>query len=255
MLNTGDRNTRTSPQLYARTAGFLYLIVIVLGGFAYGYVPGRLVSTDVAATGNAILAHESLWRAGVVAALIVVVCGIPQLLCEYLLLRPVQPSLALLGVFFNLLSLVIESLSNLGHLAALFILEGEDSLRVVATHQLQAWASLAIDLHDQAVDISFLFFGCVCVLYGYLIFKSGFLPRVLGILMMFAGVCYATNSLSTFLAVQIGPAGFPWLLLPAALCELALCLWLLIPGVNVAKWHERESHAAHGFAWTPTMSR
>ncbi len=145
----------------------------------------------------------------------------------------------LLAVFFNLISLAIESLSNVAYLGALFILKGEDSLNAVSTHQLQAWASLAIDLHDQAVNISFLFFGCVCLLYGYLIFKSGFLPRFLGILMAIAGLCYATSSLSTFLAVQIGPPGFPWLLLPAGLFELTLCLWLLIPGVNVAKWHER----------------
>jgi Domain of unknown function (DUF4386) len=232
-------NAGNSPQLYARSAGFLYLLVIILGGFAYGYVPGRLVSDNVATTGADILTHESLWRAGVVAALLVVVCAIPQLLCEYLLLRPVQRNLALLAVFFNLISLGIESLSNLGYLAALFILKGRDSLSAINPHQLQAWASLAINLHDQAVNISFLFFGCVCLLYGYLIFRSGFLPRFLGILIVVAGLCYTANSLSTFLAVHIGPPGFPWLLLPAALFELVLCLWLLIPGVNVAKWHAR----------------
>ncbi|MDE2235050.1 MAG: DUF4386 domain-containing protein [Gammaproteobacteria bacterium] len=237
-------NAKLSPQLYARTAGFLYLLVIILGGFAYGYVPGRLVSASVVTTGSAILTHETLWRIGVVAALLVVVCGIPQLLCEYLLLRPVQRNLALLAVFFNLISLTIESLSNIGFIGALFILKGRDSLSAVNPHQLQAWASLAIELHDQAVNISFLFFGCVCLLYGYLIFKSGFLPRFLGILMAVAGVCYAANSLITFMAIHLGPAGFPWLLLPAGLCELVLCLWLLIAGVNAAKWLERAGLAA-----------
>lgn len=239
-----NQKNRISPQVYARTAGFLYLLVIILGGFAYGYVPGRLVSANVVTTGSAILTHESLWRAGVVAALLVVVCAIPQLLCEYLLLRPVQRSLALLAVFFNLTSLAIESLSNVGFLGALFILKGRDSLSAINPHQLQAWASLAIGLHDQAVNISFLFFGCVCLLLGYLIFNSGFLPRFLGILIGIAGVCYIANSLSTLLAVHIGPSGFPWLLLPAALFELTLCLWLLIAGVNVAKWHERAHLAA-----------
>ena len=113
------------------------------------------------------------------------------------------------------------------------------SLNAVNPHQLQAWASLATDLHDEALNISLVFFGCVCLLYGYLIFQSRFLPRFLGILTGIAGLGYAANSLMTFMAIHPGPAGFPWLLLPAGLFELVLCLWLLIPGVKLAKWQER----------------
>src|SRR6185437_13038302 len=192
---------QVSPQLYARAIGVLYLTVIVLGFFAYGYVPGKLVSANVAVTANNILAHAFLWRAGVVAGLIVVVCAVPQLLLEYLLLRPVQRNLALLGLLFNVISLVIESLSGLGHLAALAIVAGQDSLKGVAVQQLQAWASLAIDVHDADLNVSFLFFGCVCLLYGVLM------------------------------------SGVPLLLVPAGLSELILCLWLLIVGVDVPKWH------------------
>ena len=181
-------DTQPSPQLYARTIGVLYLIVIVVGFFAYGYVPGKVVSADVAITARNILAHELLWRTGIVAGLIVVVAATPQLLFEYLLLRPVQRSVMLLAVIFNVLSLAIESVSALGHLAALAILSGQDSLTGVTTHQLQAWASLAIDLHDADLNISFLFFGCVCLSYGYLIYRSTFLPRFLGVLMTLAGL-------------------------------------------------------------------
>ncbi|HZT05125.1 MAG TPA: DUF4386 domain-containing protein [Steroidobacteraceae bacterium] len=227
-----------SPQLYARAIGVLYLIVIVLGFFAYGYVPGKLVSANVAVTANNILAHEFLWRAGVVAGLIVVVCAVPQLLLEYLLLRPVQRNLALLGLLFNVISLVIESLSGLGHLAALAIVVGRDSLKGVAVQQLQAWASLAIDVHDADLNVSFLFFGCVCLLYGVLIFRSRFLPRFLGVLMVLAGLCYAGNSILVFLDLHVVPmSGVPLLLVPAGLSELILCLWLLIVGVDVPKWH------------------
>ncbi len=229
-----------SPQMYARTAGVLYLIVIVLGAFAFGYVPARLVSDDVAVTARNILSHESLWRAGVVADLIVVACAIPQLLCEYLLLRPVQRSVALLAVFFNLISLAIEGVSSLAHLAALHILKGA-SLSSVDARQLQAWAWLAIGVHDDDVNVSFLFFGGTCLAAGYLIFRSGFLPRFLGVLMTIAGLCYATNSLLGFLAPDVLPSGFPLLLLPAGLSELALCLWLLVKGVDVAKWRATTS--------------
>lgn len=229
---------QASPQLYARTIGVLYLIVIVVGFFAYGYVPGKVVSADVAVTAQNILAHELLWRTGMVAGLIVVVCAVPQLLLEYLLLRPVQRNVALLAVLFNVISLVIESLSGLGNGAALAIAAGRDSLQGVAPHQLQAWASLAVDVHDADLNISFLFFGCVCLLSGYLIFRSSFLPRFLGVLMTLAGLCYGGNSILVFLDVHALPAsGVPLLLVPAGLSELILCLWLLIIGVDVPKWH------------------
>lgn len=231
-------DAKPSPQLYARTIGVLYLIVIVVGFFAYGYVPGKLVSADVAVTANNILSHELLWRTGIVAALIMVVCAVPQVLFEYLLLRPVQPNVALLAVLFNMLSLAIESLSGVGHIAALAMVSGQDSLNGVTVHQLQAWASLAVDLHDADLNISFLFFGCVCVLYGYLIFRSRFLPRFLGVLMALAGLCYAGNSILVFLDLHAPLAsGIPVLLVPAGLSELILCLWLLILGVDVPKWH------------------
>lgn len=231
-------DTQVSPQLYARAIGVLYLIVIVVGFFAYGYVPGKLVSVDVAVTADKILSHALLWRAGVVAGLIVVVCAVPQLLLEYLLLRPVQRNLALLAVLFNVISLVIESLSGLGHLAALAILSGQDALKGVAVHELQAWASLAIEVHDANLNVSFLFFGCACLLYGVLIFRSKFLPRFLGVLMALAGLCYASNSTLVFLDLHVIPmSAVPLLLVPAGLCELILCLWLLIVGVDVPKWH------------------
>jgi hypothetical protein len=235
-----EPDTRVSPQLYARTIGVLYLFVIVVGFFAYGYVPGKVVAGDAAVTAGNILDHELLWRAGIVASLMVVVAAVPQLLFEYLLLRPVQRNVALLAVLFNTVSLVIESLSALGHLGALAMLSGRDSLNGAMTHQLQAWASLAIDLHDADLNISFLFFGCVCLLYGYLIFRSTFLPRFLGVLMALAGLCYASNSLLVFLDLHVLPAsGVPLLLVPAGLSELILCLWLLVMGVDVRKWHLR----------------
>ncbi|HVS76679.1 MAG TPA: DUF4386 domain-containing protein [Steroidobacteraceae bacterium] len=238
-------NQRASPQLYARTIGALYLIVIIVGFFAYGYVPGKLVSADAAVTASNILAHPLLWRAGIVASLMMVACAVPQLLLEYLLMRPVQRNVALLAVLFNMLSLAIESLSSLGHIAALAMVTGRGSLSGVAPHQLQAWASLAIHVHDADLDISFLFFGCVCLLYGYLIFRSRFLPRFLGLLMALAGLCYSANSILVVLDPHVlAASGIPVLLLPAGLSELILCLWLLVMGVDAAKWHQWERGAS-----------
>jgi hypothetical protein len=225
----------SSPQVYARAAGALYLLVIVLGGFAYGYVPGKLLTEDAATTAHNILAHETLWRIGIMAALVVVVCALAQLLFEYLLLRPVEPRVMLLAVIFNLLSLVIEALASLGHLAALHVLKGH-FLAGFSLAQLQSAAVLAIGLHDATLNIAFLFFGFTCLLYGYLILRSRFLPKFLGVLMGLAGLCYIANASLDFL--NILPPGFPWLLLPAGVSELSLCLWLLVVGVNVTRWRE-----------------
>ena len=235
----------TSPQVYARVAGALYLIVIVLGGFAFGYGPGKLVASDVATTASNILTHETLWRLGIASDLIVVVCAIPQLLCEYLLLRPVQRNIALLAVFFNLLSLAVESLAGLGHLVALAALKGGDSLKSVDVHQLQAWAFMAIDVHDDTVNISFVFFGATCVTTGCLIFRSGFLPRFLGVLMALAGACYTVTSLTIFLGISLGPADFAWMLIPAGLSELTLCLWLIVKKASTPRCGRRgtQSHS------------
>jgi hypothetical protein len=227
-----------SPQLYARTGGVLYLLVILLGFFAYGYVPGKLEPVGAAVTAKNLLAHALLWRTGIVGSLLVVVCAIPLLLCEYLLLRPVQRNIALLAMLFNLVSVAVESLSSLGHIAALAVADGQDSLNGLASQRVQALASLAVHLHDADLNISFLFFGCVCLLYGYLIFRSRFLPRALGVMMTLAGLCYASNSILTFLDLRVSSAsGIPLLLMPAGLAELILCLWLLTVGVDVPKWH------------------
>jgi hypothetical protein len=230
-----SRPAQSSPQLYARAAGALYLIVILLGAFAYGYVPGKLLTEDASGTAHNILAHETLWRVGIMAALVVVVCALAQLLFEYLLLRRVEPRVMLLAVIFNLLSLVIEALASLGHLSALHVLKGH-YLAGFSVAQLQSAAVLAIDLHDTTLNISFLFFGFTCLLYGYLILRSRFLPKFLGVLMGLAGLCYIANASLDFLNVL--PPGFPWLLLPAGVAELSLCLWLLVVGVNVTRWRE-----------------
>ena len=224
-----------SPQLYARAAGALYLIVIVLGAFAYGYVPGTLLAASASASAHNILAHETLWRMGILAALVVVACALAQLLFEYLLLRRVQRQVMLLAVLFNLQSLVIEALASVGHLSALHVLKGH-FLAGYSLAQLQSAALLAIDLHDVTLNISFLFFGFTCLLYGYLILRSRFLPKFLGVLMALAGVCYISNASLDFLNVL--PPGFPWLLLPAGIAELSFCLWLLVVGVNVTRWRE-----------------
>src|SRR5262249_55442118 len=121
----------TSPQTYARIGGVFYLIISVAGGFAELFVRSKfIVPGNAAATAQNIMASESLWRTGFAATLVMLVCAVALLLILYVLLRPVNRNIALLAVFFNLVSISIEGINDLFHLAAVLILSGADYLKV-----------------------------------------------------------------------------------------------------------------------------
>jgi len=236
------RDIESHPQVYARTSGAIYLAVIVLGAFAEGFVTNQLVvSHDAAASANNILRSPELWRLGVASDLLIPVLAIPQLWIEYLLLRPVSKNLALLAAMFNLVSLAVESISKLCLLVILPTLESTEYLKAFDLPQLQALANLALLSHDVAFNIALIFFGCTCILYGYLIYQSAYLPKAIGILMAIAGLSYLTACLSALVAPAFADSITPGILLPALVGESSFCLWLLTRGVNVAKWNERIS--------------
>jgi hypothetical protein len=105
-------------------------------------------------------------------------------------------------------------------------------------------------LHSQGYNISLVFFGFYCLLIGYLIFRSTFLPRVLGVLMAVAGLCYMPYGFATFLSPEFAAGLFPWVMMPGA-GELVLALWLLVIGVNVQRWEEQARSALQLRAITP----
>jgi len=229
-----------SPQVYARIAGFLYLIVIVGGAFAELFVRQRLVvANDAAATANNILAHEQLFRLGFAAELIPLLCNVPLAVIFYELFKVVSRRVSLLVVFFSLVGTAIEGADLLNHFAPLILLKRGHDLGV-DQQLLQAQAYMALNLQSIGFAIALTFFGCFCLSLGYLIFRSGFLPRVLGVLLAIEGVCYLTNSFADFLAPGIAARVFAFLLV-SGLAEVALCLWLLLRGLNVAKWQEKAS--------------
>ena len=231
-----------SPQRYARLGGALYLAIIVLGAFAEGFVANKLlVPGDAAATAHNILASPGLWRLSVAGNLIVVICAVPLLWIEYLLLRPVSKQLVVLAVLFNLVSLAVEAISKLFLLVVMPTLGSADFLRAFEPQQLQILANLALRSHDIAFNIALIFFGFTCLVYGYLISKSGYLPKFVGILMQIAGLSYLTACFATLFAPAFADLITPAILLPPLIGELSFCLWLLVKGVNIAKWNERTS--------------
>ena len=230
-----------SPHARARVAGLLYLLLIPLGIFAIQYGPAALlVSGDAAATANNLMASESLFRLSIVSALLSQIVGIGVTLALYQLLKPVNTNMASLMVMFVLLGIPITMLTELTHLAALQLLNGAGYLTVFTIAQLQALALLFLDLHEYGLLIAAIFWGLWLFPLGYLVFKSGFLPRILGILLMIGCFGYLMDSFGLFL--------FPNYNLNIALytgwSEIIFPLWLLIKGVNVEQWEKRALESA-----------
>jgi hypothetical protein len=230
------------PQRYARTGGALYLAIILLGAFAEGFVANKLVvSGDAAATAHNILASPGLWQLSVAGDLIVVLCAVPLLWIEYLLLKPVSKQLVLLAVLFNLVSLAVEAMSKLFLIVVVPTLGSPDFLKAFEPQQLQVLANLALRSHDVAFNLALIFFGFTCLVNGYLIFRSGYLPKFVGVLMQIAGLSYLTACFAALFSPALADLITPAILLPPLIGESSFCLWLLIKGVNVAKWKERLS--------------
>jgi len=222
-----------SPVLKARIAGVLYLVIIVTAAFAEIFVRGQLViGGAAAATATNILAHESLYRLGGVADLINLVCDAALALLFYELFKPVGQSLSLLAAGFRLTHVAILSVATLFHFAPLILLKGKHDLSVFSAVQLQDEAQLSLSFHSLGYTICLIFFGVSCVFLGALIYRSTFLPRFLGVMMAIAGLCYVSNSFANLLSPAFASHLFPYILLPGALGEWSLTLWLLVRGVN-----------------------
>jgi hypothetical protein len=233
--------TTATPRLKARIAGTFYLITIIMGVFAEVFVRGALVvRDDAAATATNILAHEPLYRFGLAADLIMLACYIAVTLLFYGLFKPVGRSLSLLAAFFSLVGIAVLAVNSLNHLAPLVFLGDAHYLSAFETTQLQTLALMSLRMHARGYSIAGVFFGLYMLLLGHLIFRSGFLPRILGVLMAVGGLSYLTNSFAIFLLPTL-VARLPDMGMLGGIAELALSLWLMALGVNVPKWEEKAS--------------
>jgi len=237
---SADRMTEptaeASPSLQARLAAVLYLIGGVTFQFAEGFVRGKLVVPgDAAATAHNILAHQTLYRLGFAAELIELVTFITVALLFYNLFRPVNRSVSLLAAFFSLTGCALEGVSCIFSLATLDLLGGAAYLSGFKLENLQALALLSLVVRGQTFNIGMVLFGIYNILLGYLILKSKFLPRVLGLFLAFAGLTY-----QTFLWPPLAERLFRYLVAPAGgLGELSIVFWLLVFGVNAQRWKEQ----------------
>ena len=231
------RARAASVQTYARIAGVLFLLSIVAGGFGEAYVPSKvIVSADAAATANNIHAFGSLFRLGFAAYLVEAVCDIALALIFYALLRPVQKDLSLLAAFFGLVSTALFGVAELFYFAASHILGGANYLKTFSPDQLNTLALLSLKLYGLGGGIFMVFYGVGWVLRGYLIFRSGYLPRFLGVLLALGGIGFVAKNFALVLAPAYASDG---LLLPMFLSGVLLIVWLFVKGVNVPKWEAK----------------
>src|SRR6202795_3053975 len=184
-----ERIPETSPRLKARITGVLYLLTILTGIFAQGFVSGRLVvDGDAAATAANILTHRGLFQLGLAVYLVEMGCQIAMTALFYDLLKPAGRTVSLLAAFLGLAGCVIKTFSRVFYIAPLLVLGGAHYLSVFSAEQLQALALVFLKVNDQGAAIGLVFFGFYAPLKGYLIIRSTFLPRILGVLGVFGGL-------------------------------------------------------------------
>jgi hypothetical protein len=223
----------TSTKHLARVAGVLYLAVGLIAPIGLEIVPGKLiVSGNAAATVDHIRASEGLVRLSIASELIHQVIGVFLVLALYRLFKAVDEALAKqLVVLGALVSVPIMFVNVLNEIAALFLVSGADYLSVFQKPQLDALAYLFIRLHGQGITVASIFWGLWLFPFGLLVIRSGFIPRVLGFLMMIAGVGYLASSSTTLFLPQYGKL-VSQVVFPLYLGELPIMFWLLIWGAR-----------------------
>lgn len=234
-----NRTNETSPMVRARIAGFLYLLANLPAPFALLYLPARfIVVGDAGATANNIMASESLFRLGFVSLLSYPIGNIFLVLALYQLLKVVNKNVAALMVIFSLVGISIAMFNELNSIAVLQILGKAEYLKVFPTEQLHALAYFFMRLHTQGLNIAQIFWGLWLLPMGVLVFKSGFLPRILGMLLVVGCFGYVVQSFAAFLGYNLSIIFF------TSWGELALLAWLLIKGVNAEQWKKRAAESA-----------
>jgi len=215
-----------------RFAGLLYLLVSIPGAFALIYVPSKLiVHANATATASNIAAHETLFRLGIVAELIGQTGFIFVALALYRLLKEVNQQQALLMVTLILVSIPIALLNELNAIAALVLVRGADFLSIFEKSQREALAMLFLNLHSYGFDVAQIFWGLWLFPLGLLVYRSGFFPRILGVLLILNCFTYLANSFTSLLLPQYEHIVSRWMK-PFTFGELLFMFWLLIMGAK-----------------------
>ena len=234
------RLDESSPSTRARITAAFYVIVIAGGIIAQVVIADRLIAYgDAAKTVANILANTTLYRLAFTIFMIEMVAQFAMTAMFYDLLKPVNRSVARMSAIFGFAGCGIKMMARLFFYAPLIVLGGASYFSVFESAQLGALTLLLIRINDQGAAIVVVFFGFEKVLHGLLVFNSGFLPRVLGVISMIAGVGWLT-----YLWPPLGSRLLMFIALVAIVGVIAMVGWLFIRGVDDEKWRERAALAA-----------
>jgi hypothetical protein len=228
-------------QRYARVAGVLFLISLVAGGFGEAYVPTKLiVSGDAAATVANLKNFAFLYRLGFAAFMVESLCDITLALILYALLKPVSKELSLLAAFFGLTGTALFAFAELFYFAPLLISGGDGYLQNFSTDQLNSLALLSLKFYGYAGMIFTAYYGMGWIVRAVLIFRSGYLPKFLGVLMAIGGTGFVVRNFLMILAPAYASDVFLMLMFPGG---LVMTVWLIVKGVDVSKWETKVNAA------------
>lgn len=218
----------------ARLGGACWLMTFLTSAFAMSIATKLIVAHDPAATAANIMAHQASFRCSTALLLVSTAFYVGATLFVYEVLKPVNKSLSLLAAFFSLVGCAVGAVACVFDLVPLILLSGAPCLNSFSVPRLQALTFALLQLRGEANNIGLVFFGLHCFGVGYLIFRSTFMPRMIGALMIFAGLGWLT-----FLWPPLNSILAPYNIMPGAIGELSLVTWLLVKGINVPRWTEQ----------------
>jgi hypothetical protein len=226
-------------QRYARVAGALLLVSIVAGGLGEAYIPSKMiVAGDAAATAANLRNFDFLYRMGFATFLIESLCDTALALIMYVLLKPVSRELSLAAAFFGLMATATFACAELFYFAPVVIMKNGPALSSLSSDQLNALMWLSLKFYGFAGMITTAYYGVAWLIRGYLMFRSGYLPRFLGVLMALGGAGFFLRNFLLILTPEVAPPALLLLMVPGA---LILLVWLLVKGVDETKWRAAQT--------------
>jgi hypothetical protein len=224
----------TSLKTYSRAIGIFLILTMVGGWFGEVYVPSQMAGADAAERVAQLRLNDGLFRLGFAAYLVEAFSDVVLAWLLYLLLRPVHRDLALLSAFFGIVSMTLFAVVQMFYFTAPLFLRGSRYLAHFSGQELEGHASAFLSISGNLSGLFMLFYGAAWIVRGYLAFRSGYLPRLLGLLMLVAGAGFVARNIAKVLA----PAYASDLLLaPMFLNVVALAIWMLARGVDPDKWN------------------
>lgn len=219
----------------ARIAGLLTMLMVILAPFSMIYVPTTLIVPDNAATtATNIMTSQGLFRLGMASDLLVVLIEVALTALLYVLIKPVNKTLALVATFARLAMTILQAINLFNLFLVLLLLNGSNYIGAFTPTQINALVMLFLNTHESVVIIWGLLFSLHLLIFGYLTYQSGYLPKIIGVLLIIVGLNYLISNFGTILLPQY-KALFTSLA-AISFIEVAFPLWLVIKGVNLAQW-------------------